>query len=226
MTMLNKTSFICPHCGVNSTYELLAIPEKYKGDYVAKLHYRLNDEITVSPEDLFDFYDPNEYIVARCNNADCRKLSFWVDGKLAWPAGGGLHPSQYMPEEAKKVFEEAQSVANLSPRSACALLRVCLERIVDNIGKQGNYPDYKDKSRLYDKIKSLNLNENFQLLCDVCRCAGNENAHSGSLNLDDGETQELAQVMAIMINALVDSLIAPMIIARNLAPKFNIRTNK
>lgn len=226
MSTLKKTSFICPHCGINSTYDVLAIPKEYKGEYIVKFRYVVSEEKAVVPRDLFDFYDQNEYLITRCDNADCQKLSFWVDGKLVWPAGGGLHPSQYMPEDAKKIFKEAQSVVNLSPRSACALLRVCLERVVDNIGKQGDCANYKSDDKLYNKIKSLNLNNNFQLLCDVCRRAGNENAHSGSLNLDDGETQELAQAMATMINALVDSLIAPMVIAKNLAPKFNIKTDK
>jgi len=38
-----------------------------------------------------------------------------------------------MPEDVRSVYEEARTIAQLSPRSSAALLRVALERLVHHL---------------------------------------------------------------------------------------------
>lgn len=78
------------------------------------------------------------------------------------------------------------------------MLRVCLERLVNEAGGTGN--------RLVDKIESLELSPRLKRLCDACRLAGNEAVHREVFDFSIGnhEALELVGHLALFINRLAE----------------------
>jgi hypothetical protein len=110
-----------------------------------------------------------------------------------------------MPDEVREPFEEAQSVLNLSPWSACILLRVSLERLAKNLlGEQAG------KYRTLDaKIQALNLSPDLQTVCDALRKIGNDAAHEQAIDFGSPQAKTYAETLSQLLNALVGSLITP-----------------
>jgi len=58
---------------------------------------------------------------------------------MIYPSGDGPAPEDQMPAAVLEDYEEARSVAGLSPRSAAALLRLALEKLCSHLGyNEGN----------------------------------------------------------------------------------------
>src|SRR4051812_38786905 len=66
----------------------------------------------------------------RCECGACKQVSWWIEGTLVWPrVSSVLPPHDEMPSDVKALYDEARSVAEVSPRSAAALLRSALETL-------------------------------------------------------------------------------------------------
>lgn len=179
-----KSPFTCPHCGT-----------------VAQMHW----DVLVS---YFRPTSPNAFkdhvFVARCYV--CNKPSIWTDERMVYPLLRGIEPHEDMPEETKKLFNEAQDVIGLSPRSSCALLRLCLEQLVEDLGGEGK--------NLNDRITSLELPPDFQPVFDACRLAGNQAAHPGVIDFSEPQGAELARTLSDFINLIAAYKISPLVKAR------------
>lgn len=167
------SSFTCPHCGTvammswEATRQLVEIT-------------RLN----VSVGHVF---------AAFCKA--CGKPNVWVDGKMVYPNVRGVEPHPDMPSKAKEIFLEAQAVIGQSPRASCALLRLCLEALVDDLGGKGN--------NLYERIESLNLPVEMKEIFTACRIVGNQASHPGEIEFDSQEGKDLANTLSEFINLIV-----------------------
>ena len=78
------------------------------------------------------------------------------------------HPHMDMPADCKADFQEAREVFSISPRSAAALLRLCLQRMMPYISEKGKH--------INDDVASLvskGLPVEVQQALDVCRVVGN-----------------------------------------------------
>jgi Domain of unknown function (DUF4145) len=121
---------------------------------------------------------------------------------MVWPSKffGPIAPAD-LPESVKSIYEEARAVADASPRSAAALLRVCLEELV-NVLEPGN-------DRLNDKVGKLvarGLPEPVQRAMDTLRVFGNEaGAHVGEIDLTDDRETVLAlfQVLGMVVEHVI-----------------------
>lgn len=149
-----------------------------------------------NPSDFFDFFSKSDYLVKICTH--CGKITLWENRKMVYPTGTAIQPSECMPKAIAIVFQEAQSITNSSPRAACALLRVCLEKLVIEAGGQG-----KD---LFTKIESLGLSPRMKRLADACRLTGNEAVHGNYYDLDIPKEEAIADAWALsrFINRLSD----------------------
>jgi hypothetical protein len=115
---------------------------------------------------------------------------------------GGPRPHPDAPEEILRDYEEARSIVQLSPRGACALLRLAVQELVDDL--------LSGDDKLNDKIGRLveeqNLPIQVQQSLDILRVVGNNAVHPGELDLRD-DTQT-ATGHFNLLNFLVEDRIA------------------
>jgi hypothetical protein len=107
-----------------------------------------------------------------------------------------------MPEDARKLYDEAASVMSLSPRSACALLRLCTEKLCDALGAKEK--SYNAKATLVDKVKALKLSiltDEAVKAFDIVRMCGNKAVHSGFF--DEGDNKEMVTFLFTCVNFIV-----------------------
>ena len=124
---------------------------------------------------------------------------------MVFPLGVRYQPPKTMPEDAQKLFVEAQRISTISPRAACVLSRVCLERIVDVAG--ADIPGFNPNDPLYKKILSLNLGDNMQKICDACRLTGNAGAHAGTVVFSEQDSKNITEKLFVLIVALTQQLL-------------------
>ena len=143
--------------------------------------------------------------------AGCGNHSLWVpltppdsalalistDYKLAYPAiSQAPHPEENMPADIKIDFEEARQVFGYSPRAAAALLRLCVQKLCQELlGKKGDI--HKQIGELVD----LGLPSRVLKAFDTIRIFGNESVHPGIVNLND--TPEVALALFSLLNMAV-----------------------
>jgi len=72
--------------------------------------------------------------IAAFDTAECTRcslVSIWSDGKMVFPNTSTAPPANPdLPKDIKDDYDEASDVLNRSPRSACVLLRLCIEKLV------------------------------------------------------------------------------------------------
>ena len=104
-----------------------------------------------------------------------------------------------MPEHIQKDYLEARDIAHRSPRSACMLLRLCVEKICENKNAKGK--SLSDKiGDLVNKGVDKKTIEEF----DMIRIIGGQAAHPLTINLDDDF--DLAKALFNIINHIVQKL--------------------
>lgn len=210
-----SNSYKCPHCGAVTAIFTLPIISRLKpaithGNALKRLSLARQDD-SLDIEDVAEILDPAQTKITRCQA--CGGLIFWDYYEIKYPIPRGIEPAKDMPKEALKEFCEAQSVIALSPRSACVLLRVCLEKLADYVAQTCGVPDYKTEAMLWEKIKFLGekrgITSDIKEICDACRDTGNEFAHKGKYDLSESDTRELAEIMSELTNSLVDLWVKP-----------------
>lgn len=174
-----ENHFTCPHCGT-----------------VAGMRW----DYAKNPLDLSYHAQSGSRVCAAYCRA-CDQPSIWLDGKMVFPDVLGIEPHSDMPDKAREIFCEAQAVSGKSPRAACALLRICLEVLVSELGGEGK--------TLFEKVESLNLPPDLKEVFQACRIVGNQASHPGEINFDSPEGKELAVTLSSFINLIVLILIAP-----------------
>jgi predicted naringenin-chalcone synthase len=106
-----------------------------------------------------------------------------------------------MPDKPKTDYEEARTILDLSPRGACALLRLALQELSKELGQDGN--------NLNGDIAALvaqGLSVEVQQALDALRVVGNNAVHPGEFDVtDDTET---ALALCECLNVIVEQRIA------------------
>lgn len=109
------------------------------------------------------------------------------------------HPD--LPRALVQDFEEARQVANLSPRSAAALLRLVVQKLCKELGESGK--------NINDDIGALvkkGLPIEIQQALDSVRVIGNNSVHPGEMSPDD--VGEVASSLFEVVNIIVEERIA------------------
>jgi hypothetical protein len=129
---------------------------------------------------------------------------------MIFPLNGGAplaHPE--MPEDVAADYNEARMIVELSPRGACALLRLGLQKLCRALGEPGK--------NINDDIKALvgkGLLPKVQYALDALRVIGNNAVHPGELDLRDDRGTALALFGSM--NLVVEQMIAGSRQARDL----------
>lgn len=75
---------------------------------------------------------------------------------MVYPSTGSAPiPNSDMPDDIKNDYDEARDICLRSPRSACVLLRLCVEKICTRIGAKGSDLN----AMIGDLVKEKNLDD-------------------------------------------------------------------
>jgi len=144
-------------------------------------------------------YVVNNLNICYCNH--CHYFSIWYLQKMIYPDFIGIEvPNNDLSKDIKNDFNEAMSVLHKSPRSAAALLRLCIQKLCIQLGKKG-----KDlNSDIADLVKN-GLSVTIQKSLDSVRVVGNSSVHPGQIDLkDDIET---AKMLFKLVNFIAEKMI-------------------
>jgi hypothetical protein len=132
----------------------------------------------------------------------CDAFTVWVEGDVVYPVSHSVvEPHEMMPAAIKGDFEEAGSIVNLSPRGAAALARLCIQKLVKELGEKGDNLN-TDIAELVKK----GLEGEVQQALDVVRVIGNNAVHPGTIDLKDDK--ETALTLLGLVNMIVERRIA------------------
>jgi hypothetical protein len=111
----------------------------------------------------------------------------------------GPPPHPDTPESPLADYEEARSIAGLSPRGACALLRLALQKLCTSLGASG------DLNSAIGELVSNGLDPQVQRALDTLRVVGNNAVHPGEMDLADDHAT--ANALFGTMNFIVEQLI-------------------
>lgn len=227
---IKEKSFTCPHCGAfcrqfwfniyaEATQE---IPIFSKVADIEKLRAtiqradtreirQIKESISIIEKSIagivFRSSETSSYLkkvenlhISECHG--CSKISIWVNASIVYPAGVfEVECNSDMPDDIQRDFDEARAIVQISPRGACALLRLCVQKLCENLlGKKADI-----NSAIADMVKQ-GLRIEIQQALDAVRVIGNEAVHPGILDLkDDIET---AKSLFEIINIIVEDRIS------------------
>ena len=143
----------------------------------------------------------SQYLIRIAHCAHCRKYSLWHAQTMVYPElGTAPPPNADMPSEVMHYYREAAAIAQRSPRSAAALLRLAVQVLCIELGEQGK--------NINDDIASLvkkGLPPLVQKSLDVVRIVGNNAVHPGQIDTDDDVT---VGSLFGLLNIIVDYMIS------------------
>lgn len=170
-------AFTCPHCSA------FARQFTYGRDKTLKERYVL---------------EQSEVRTTVCEH--CEKFCIYYFDKLVYPnLGNAPPPNLDMPEDVKKIYEEAASISTNSPRGAAALLRLALQKLCVHLGGTGK--------NINDDIALLvknGLPVAVQQSLDSVRVIGNNAVHPGQINADNAE---VVGNLFMLLNLITDYMI-------------------
>ncbi|WP_219349838.1 DUF4145 domain-containing protein [Helicobacter sp. 13S00482-2] len=139
-----KSNFICPRCNVHAQMEW----RKFVTIFFAEID--------------------------RATCWVCEKPSIWYSKKMVYPEPILVDsPNKDLPEDIKEIYKETALIVNYSPRGACALLRLALQKLTQHLG-QGD----KNLNDVIAELVKQGLPSKVQKALDIVRVVGNNAVHS------------------------------------------------
>ena len=117
------------------------------------------------------------------------------------PSGTAPLPNPDLPEDVKALYEEAFFIAALSPRAACALLRVSIDKLCTHLGEKD-----KDLNKKIGSLVKKGLPVKIQQSLDVVRIVANSLLHPGEIDFKD--TPEIAAKLFVLVNLIAEYVIS------------------
>ncbi|WP_375690936.1 DUF4145 domain-containing protein [Pseudooceanicola sp. LIPI14-2-Ac024] len=140
--------------------------------------------------------------LSECTYEDCRKISVWLDERLLFPEKSTVSaPNPDLSDELKADYLEAASIVSQSPRGAAALLRLCIQKLCNELTEKKDTID-KNIQRLVDEH---GLDIEVQTSLDAIRVIGNESVHPGELNMQDNH--DTAVVLFDLVNFIAQQML-------------------
>lgn len=178
------SAFTCPHCGV---YAQMKYSE----------HNFKEDETCITFD---DYIDTNTTTLARC--ANCKNKIIWIKDEYVYPDSLPISPNEDMPNVVKVLYEEAGLIYTKSPRAACALLRLAIDRLCNELGETD-----RDINKNIASLVKRGISVEVQQALDIVRVVGNKAVHPGQITFDV-DNVETAETLFTLINLIVDRLIS------------------
>ena len=221
---MDASAFICPYCGAMAQqrwFNVFAsgmadgmVPNAPDADRTAQLRKQHKDDANViafldartsrTPALIGDPVTGAKLTVgnvflSRC--VVCTEKAVWLRDRVIWPARElKVRPNPDLPPDVRQDFEEASAIADASPRSAAALLRLAIEKICKHLGKSGKI------DTMIAALVAEGLSTKIQRALDVVRVVGNESVHPGEMNIrDDAET---VRALFELVNIIAETMIS------------------
>jgi len=174
-------AFNCPHCRAYASQSWLHISDR------------------IPTNDLFE-NEARRYFFSRCSH--CKGVGNWFDGAMLVPEVS-IAPAPHvdLPDCLRADFAEAASILQKSPRSAAALLRLCVQKLCKELGEPGENINADIAS-----LVAKGLPVAVQQALDIVRVVGNEQVHPGVLDVRDDPS--VAIELFNLINFVVDDRIS------------------
>ena len=179
----SKNSYTCPHCNTISQMEI-------------------DDHLFLSEKKRFNSsggHLKNKLTIHRCQC--CGKKIIWCDEDYIYPDIVAEEVNHDMPESVKQLYNEAGLIYNKSPRAACALLRLAIDRLCNELGETD-----RDITRNIGALVKKGLPETVQKALDVVRVVGNKAVHPGQIDFDVDDKATVIMLMRL-VNIIVERMI-------------------
>lgn len=181
----DKGAFTCPHCHTLSLMQF------------SWHRFDEDNKIIAQKGNIYEYL--NELFIARCVN--CGKKIIWINNNYIYPDVVAEEPNADMPESVKQLYNEAGTIYNKSPRAACALLRLAIDRLCNELGETD-----RDINKNIGNLVKKGLPQAIQQALDVVRVVGNKAVHPGviSFDVDDKGT---ATMLMRLLNIITERMI-------------------
>lgn len=177
-------AFTCPHCHTMSQMEFATY--KFQSDVRAAA----SGVLTVD----------NVLYVAKCEC--CGRKIIWLGDQYLYPETCEIVPNKDMPASVKRLFEEAGSIYMRSPRAACALLRLAIDKLCYELGETD-----RDINVNIGALVKKGLPPSIQKALDIVRVVGNKAVHPGQIDIDI-ESKETAITLMKLVNLITYKMIS------------------
>ena len=175
---IDSERFTCPHCQTLSQ------------------HKWTNDGGSLRQMQGID--DKNIVYVSTCGT--CGHKTIWIDDKMVYPQILAIEPNPDMPSCVLSLYNEAGEIYTKSPRAACALLRLAIERLCNELVGE----DTIDKN--IDKLVKEGLPLKIQQALDFVRIIGNKAVHPAQIALDV-DNVDTAKTLFELLNIITSNMI-------------------
>lgn len=180
-----KDSFTCPHCGTLSLINYIKV-NYFNGIY----------QTTSNKKDVDG---TNWILIGTCQN--CKKEIIWIDDEYVYPDIIAEEANADMPDSVKLLYDEAGLIYNKSPRAACALLRLAIDRLCNELGETD-----RDINKNIGALVRKGLPQTVQQALDVVRVIGNKAVHPGQIAFDVDDKNTATMLMRLL-NIIVERMI-------------------
>lgn len=144
--------------------------------------------------------DSTDFTVSIC--AHCSQRTFWYEDRMIVPSEAPVEPAHPdLPQELTDDFDEARAIVARSPRSAAALMRLLIQKLMPHLEQNG-----KNINDDIGNLVAAGLPSTVQQALDYCRVVGNNAVHPGEIDLND--TPDVAHQLFGLVNFIVDDRIA------------------
>lgn len=180
------TAFTCPHCRAYAQMDFDS-------------HEFRKDDIYGNFGDQ-DIINTKQLVIARC--VSCGEKILWINNQYIYPDLQPIEPNADMPDSVKQLYEEAGLIHTKSPRAACALLRLAIDTLCNELGEID-----RDINKNIAALVKKGLSVEVQQALDIVRVVGNKAVHPGQIALDV-DSIDTAEALFALINLVVDRLIS------------------
>ncbi|WP_288904212.1 DUF4145 domain-containing protein [uncultured Porphyromonas sp.] len=180
---IDLKAYTCPHCNTLAQVEV----EKFN----------MQGDVFVSPAGTLSC--KSYVIVHRCQC--CGNKILWIDNEYIYPDIIAEEANPDMPESVRRLYEEAGLIYNKSPRAACALLRLAVENLCQELGQVD-----RDINKNIAALVQKGLPPSIQKALDTVRVVGNKAVHPGQIAIDVDDVNT-AKMLMRLLNMIVERMI-------------------
>lgn len=144
-------------------------------------------------------YRNDNFLISNCER--CGFPTIWLGDKIIYPMNSTTEPpNPDLPEAIQHDYEEARTIANLSPRGAAALLRLAIQKLCAHLGQPGKNINADIKA-----LVEAGLPPKVQEALDSVRVIGNDAVHPGTIDLKDD--RDTANKLFKLVNFICQKMI-------------------